>query len=165
MQCSHETRNPNEIPPYSEPSTRHFNVSRASKAVGDTSTVDFIYLPSMADMDTPSSHTGPRVPILPDLFAHTDNQVTQTAPPMKPQIYTVAGTGAAVPASALSEVVDNDSVDIDPFNLTEAVGRSRFGEELQRQSNGVREPGVIRELWTGFLEDVLGPKQTSPTRK
>lgn len=79
---------------------------------------------------------------------------------MKPQIYTVSGTGADVSASAMSEVVDNHAVDLDPFSLTEAVGRSRAGEEIQRRSNGSSEPGVIRELWAGFLDDVMGPKET-----
>lgn len=83
---------------------------------------------------------------------------------MKPQVYTVSGAGADVAASAMSEVVDNHAIDIDPFSLTEAVGRSRVGEELKRQMNGSSEPGVMRELWAGFLDDVLGPKQ-SPARK
>lgn len=82
---------------------------------------------------------------------------------MKPQIYTVAGSGADVAASAMSEVVDNHSVDIDPFSLTEAVGRSQIGEEIQRQANGSssKEPGLVRELWSGFLDDAFGPKQSS----
>lgn len=83
---------------------------------------------------------------------------------MKPQIYTVAGTGADIAASAMSEVVDNAAVDIDPFSLTEAVGRSRIGEELRRRENGgaqAKEPGVVKELWSGFLDDVLGPKESA----
>jgi hypothetical protein len=82
---------------------------------------------------------------------------------MKPQIYTVAGAGADVSASAMSEVVDNHAVDLDPFSLTEAVDRSRTGEILQRQANGsgAGQPGVVKELWAGFLDDVLGPKQSA----
>lgn len=84
---------------------------------------------------------------------------------MKPQIYTVAGEGARIAASPMSEVVDNVAVDIDPFSLTEAVGRSRIGEELSRSKNGnnnaSREPGVFKELWSGFLDDVLGPKEAA----
>lgn len=81
---------------------------------------------------------------------------------MKPQIYTVAGASADVAASPMSEVVDNHAVDIDPFSLTETVGRSREGEELSRAEKGQREPSIVRELWTGFLDDVLGPKQVAP---
>jgi hypothetical protein len=144
-----------------EPSVRHFNTSRAAKAVGDSSTVDFAYIPSMEEIDTPPSRSDPRFPILSDIYKYYDpsKQSITSDPPMKPQVYTVSGEDVA--ASPMSEVVDNHSMDIDPFSLTETVGRSRFGEELQRHQNGsqAKEPGVVRELWSGFLEDLLGPKQ------
>ncbi|KAJ6179325.1 hypothetical protein N7519_009786 [Penicillium mononematosum] len=140
-------------------SSRQFNTSRATKALNDTSTVDFVYMPNMADLDAAPLQRGIQVPVLPELPSIPGRQ-TPTAPPMKPQIYTVSGTGADVPASAMSEVVDNHAIDLDPFSLTEAVGRSRVGEEIQRRSNGSSEPGVIRELWAGFLDDVMGPKES-----
>ncbi|GAQ07865.1 hypothetical protein ALT_5186 [Aspergillus lentulus] len=145
----------------SSPSVRHFNTSRAAKAVGDSSTVDFAYFPSMEEIDAPPSRPDPRFPILSDIYKYYDpsKQSITSDPPMKPQVYTVSGEDVA--ASPMSEVVDNHSMDIDPFSLTETVGRSRFGEELQRQQNGsqAKEPGIVRELWSGFLEDLLGPKQ------
>lgn len=143
----------------SSSSSRQFNTSRATKALNDSSTVDFVYMPSMADLDAAPLQRSIQVPVLPELPSLPWRQ-TPTAPPMKPQIYTVSGTGADVSASAMSEVVDNHAIDLDPFTLTEAVGRSRAGEEIQRRSNGSSEPGVIRELWAGFLDDVMGPKQT-----
>lgn len=149
---------------HSSPS-RKINTSRSASTINDTSTVDFIYMPSMADLDVSPVHTHPKVPVLPDLYSHHP-RTSLSDPPMKPQIYTVAGEGADIAASAMSEVVDNVAVDIDPFSLTEAVGRSRVGEELSRGQNGgnaSREPGVVRELWSGFLDDVLGPKE--PARK
>lgn len=117
-------------------------------------------MPSMADLDAAPLQRNIQVPVLPELPSIPWGQ-TSTAPPMKPQIYTVSGTGADVSASAMSEVVDNHAIDLDPFSLTEAVGRSRVGEEIQRRSNGSSEPGVIRELWAGFLDDVMGPKETA----
>ncbi|KAJ5556486.1 hypothetical protein N7494_000401 [Penicillium frequentans] len=147
---------------FSEPS-RQFNTSRANKAIGDASTVDFVYMPTMADLEAaPLRFSSPRVPVLPDLSSHQASQ-SPSSTPMKPQIYTVAGAGADVAASAMSEVVDNHAVDLDPFSLTEAVGRSRTGEAMQRQANGsgAGQPGVVKELWSGFLDDVLGPKQSS----
>ncbi|KAJ5610357.1 hypothetical protein N7510_007076 [Penicillium lagena] len=147
------------------PTTRPFNTSRSSKSIHDTSPVDLVYMPSLADLDAPSAPSYPRVPILPDLSSSSPVSSSQSphpysgAPPMKPQIYTVAGAGADVAASPMSEVTDNHAVDIDPFSLTEAVGRSRVGEELSRGEKGRREPGIVRELWTGFLDDVLGPKE------
>lgn len=84
---------------------------------------------------------------------------------MKPQVYTVAGSTSDVAASPLSEVVDNHAVDIDPFSLTETVGRSRLGEMLQRQggfslrsSRQPGEKGVIGELMSSMVEDIF-PKQ------
>lgn len=117
-------------------------------------------MPTMADLDAAPLQRAIQVPVLPELHSIRGNN-TPSAPPMKPQIYTVAGTGADVAASAMSEVVDNHAIDLDPFSLTEAVGRSRIGEEIQRRSNGGSEPGVIRELWTGFLDDVMGPKESA----
>jgi hypothetical protein len=43
---------------------RHFNTSRSLKAVGDTSTIDFMYIPDF-DLETRSAPLGIRVPILP----------------------------------------------------------------------------------------------------
>lgn len=91
---------------------------------------------------------------------------------MRPQIYTVSDMqGDISPASPLSEVVDNLAVELDPFSLTETVGKARAAEELQRERTGgvssaaaaggagPGEQGVVKELWSGFLEDVLGPRQ------
>ncbi|KAI3006177.1 hypothetical protein CBS147346_3805 [Aspergillus niger] len=137
---------------------RQFNTSRSSKAVGDSSTVDFAYMPSMAEIDAPAARADPQIPILSDIYTHYDPTQSQEAP-MRPQVYTVSGGAGDISASPMTEVVDNHSVDIDPFSLTETVGKSRFGEELKRQQNGTSEPGVVRELWSGFLEDLLGSKQ------
>ncbi|PYI06654.1 hypothetical protein BO78DRAFT_397126 [Aspergillus sclerotiicarbonarius CBS 121057] len=137
---------------------RQFNTSRSRKAVNDSSTVDFAYMPSMAEIDGAAARADPQIPILSDIYTHYDATQPQDAP-MKPQVYTVSGGGADVSASPMTEVVDNHSVDIDPFSLTETVGKSRFGQELNKQQNGSSEPGVVRELWSGFLEDILGPKQ------
>lgn len=80
---------------------------------------------------------------------------------MKPQVYTVSGNGADVSASPMSEVVDNHSVEIDPFSLTEAVGKSRYAAEMNGQQGGGKS--VASQLWNGFLDDLLGPK--SPSQK
>jgi hypothetical protein len=113
----------------------------------------------MADLDNPSMHRGIQVPVLPETHSIAAFSSSPSAPPMKPQIYTVAGTGADIAASAMSEVVDNHAVDLDPFSFTEAVGRSRVGEEMKRRESSAQQPGVMRELWSGFLDDVMGPKE------
>lgn len=78
---------------------------------------------------------------------------------MKPQVYTVSGAGSEVSASPMSEVVDNHAVEIDPFSLTETVGRSQHGEEVNRHGGKQRQPGIFKELWGGILDDLLGPQQ------
>lgn len=138
-------------------STRQFNTSRALKAVNDSSTVDFAYLPSMDEVYAPARSAETRIPILSDIYTNYDS-TQASSPPMKPQVYTISGGGSDVAVSPMAEVVDNNSVDIDPFSLTETVGKSRTGAEQWKQQN---EPGVLKELWTGFLEDILGPKQQS----
>lgn len=77
----------------------------------------------------------------------------------------MAGSTSDVAASPLSEVVDNHAMDIDPFSLTETVGRSRLGEMLQQQggfsfrsSRQPGEKGVIGELMSSMVEDIF-PKQ------
>ncbi|KAL4785747.1 hypothetical protein BJX76DRAFT_159661 [Aspergillus varians] len=132
---------------------REFNTSRSLKAVKDTSTVDFAYMPSITD-DHVSADAS--VPILSEIYTHYDS-TRPSASPMKPQVYTVSGDGADIAASPMSEVVDNESMDIDPFSLTEAVGKARYAAELKNQQNGTSS--VVSELWGGFLDDLLGPKQ------
>ncbi|KAL4755245.1 hypothetical protein BDW72DRAFT_56439 [Aspergillus terricola var. indicus] len=148
----------------SKPDTpsRTFNTSRSLKAVNDSSTVDFAYMPSIAESNN-SSWDVP-VPILPEMYTHHEPTGPSSAP-MKPQVYTVSGDGIDVSASPMSEVVDNDSVEIDPFSLTEAVGKSRYAAELKSQQEQGGTKSIASELWNGLLDDILGPKQQSPKRK
>ncbi|KAI9042545.1 uncharacterized protein KD926_005400 [Aspergillus affinis] len=150
----------NGSPTSEKTSGRQFNTSRAQKAVNDSSTVDFAYLPSLADIDPPAPRADLRIPVLPDAYNHHETVQTTGSSPMRPQVYTVSGEGADVSVSPMTEVVDNHSVDIDPFSLTEAVGKSRFEADLQQQKKS-SEPGVVRELWTGMWEDIFSPKQSS----
>ncbi|KAL4878562.1 hypothetical protein BJY04DRAFT_110683 [Aspergillus karnatakaensis] len=142
-----------------ETPSREFNTSRSLKAVNDSSTVDFAYLPSITESHASSEMP---VPILPDIYTHYDS-TRPSESPMKPQVYTVSGDGENVSASPMSEVVDNDSMEIDPFTLTEAVGKSRYAAELKGEDS--KAPGAMKELWSGLLDDILGPKQQSPLRK
>lgn len=53
---------------------RHFNTSRTLKAVNDTSTIDFAYLPAVEDgLD----HSMIRVPILPDNYSASHGPVVE----------------------------------------------------------------------------------------
>jgi hypothetical protein len=176
--------------------TRHFNTSRAHKAVNDSSTVDFAYLPTdYSNPDLPpymtnnfanlTSESQPRIPTPPDAYSHngsvgmsasTSSQAP--APPMKPQIHFIGDMADNNGPSPLSEVVDNDAAEIDPFRLTELVGEARRRsaaavEEAVEAGAGVvaaaaakkseegEGSGVVRELWGGFVDDVFGKKSDS----
>jgi len=146
-------RSPVEMTP-----SRHFNTSRALKAVGDSSTIDFAYLPMAPDsIDEDTSSL--RVPILPDDYSQdTNTHDTIPEPVMKPEIYTVAmdSTHTHSP-SAMSEVTDNHALDIDPYELTNTVRRAASGA-LAGAEEGV---GTVKKVWSGFLDDLLGKRGAS----
>ncbi|KAN0085219.1 hypothetical protein V8E54_001686 [Elaphomyces granulatus] len=147
-------------------SPRQFNTSRASKAVKDTSTVDFVYMPSPSEFEMSSAFSSqPRVPVISDM-RHSSDSGAQPLLPMKPQIYTVSEMASDISASPMSEVVDNHALEIDPFKLTETVGKSRHGESQRIAAASMQQQnGMIGQLWTGFLDDLLGPKEGIPIRK
>lgn len=140
----------------------------------------------MQEVEAPARPSHPRVPVLPEIpsiaavhytskpgagaGAGTEVEADAEAEPMKPQVYTVSGAGSEVAASPMSEVVDNHAVEIDPFSLTETVGKARFEEESKRgvglssgaastaAGAGEEKKGIVREVWSGILDDLLGPK-------
>jgi hypothetical protein len=54
----------------------------------------------------------------------------------------------------MSDVRDNSSVTLDPFDLTSKVqhAANKVGAGL------AKETGVIREVWDGMLDDLFGKK-------
>ncbi|KAL1960245.1 hypothetical protein VTO42DRAFT_8788 [Malbranchea cinnamomea] len=140
--------------------SRQFNTSRAKKAVHDSSPIDFVFMPRDIDSASPSTQV-PRVPILPDSYTHYEPLSNPDAQPMKPQIYTVSGGGSNIQgASPMSDVVDNQSLDFDPFNLTETVRQAATPPDTAH-SHKETVGAAVKELWSSFLDDVLGPKQGS----
>lgn len=129
----------------------------------DTSTLDFVYMPSIASIEdgpTPAQ----RIPILGGFdgnmsrLSGSDTGSTEY-PLMKPQIHAIGETGSDLSASPMSEVVDNHALEIDPFKLTETVGRSRSGENDMREklmAGQTGQKGVIGELFSGMMDDILG---------
>lgn len=123
---------------------RHFNTSRSLKAVNDTSTIDFAFVP---DFD-PDAGEAPivRVPILPQITpsesakAHTAADGEEEV--MLPTILTVAGDG--------THLGEAGNIDFQGFvtNFT-----SRFSGPSDPEN-----PSMAKEIWSGFWEDVLGSK-------
>jgi hypothetical protein len=127
-------------------------------------------MPSIASLEAEPS-VSQAVPILGDSSSSAFESDSSNQPfgwaPMKPQIHAIGETGPDIAASPMSEVVDNHALDIDPFKLTETVGRSRAGEIEMREKrllagqNG--EKGVIGELFSGMVDDILGGAKTPTT--
>ncbi|KAK2763992.1 hypothetical protein FQN54_009611 [Arachnomyces sp. PD_36] len=185
----------------SQQATRHFNTSRANKTVKDSSTIDFAYMPmDYSNVDLPAYMTNdffpstldgaemqrqPRIPTPPDAYTHGMSASSSFSPtstsaqdaPMKPEIHYVGDIGSdSNGPSAMSEVVDNDSADINPFDLTEQVGRARRNAQSFVASSSASlassskakaaaatasEAGgevrdTVKELWGGFMDDVFG---------
>jgi hypothetical protein len=134
-------------------SVRHFNTSRSLKAVGDSSTIDFAYLPDY-DPDTGDSPII-RVPILPQTVIAESNQVraVQDTEETGPRIMTVSADGTHIHTpSAMSDVSDNNSVD---FQGMAAKVAGQWTKPVEEQA------GMLKELWSDFVDDVLGPKQSA----
>lgn len=59
------------------------------------------------------------------------------------------------------DVTDNSAhKDLNPFNLTNTVATAASkatGVPVER----LQEPGVVKELWNGLLDDILGPRKTA----
>ncbi|OAL70697.1 hypothetical protein A7D00_5025 [Trichophyton violaceum] len=139
-------------------SSRPFNTSRANRSPQDSSPVDLAYMPTFMESGSAIQST-PRIPTPPDSFTHYE-MAPASASVMKPQIYTVSSDMGSNGPSPMSEVVDNHALDFNPFNLTEAVSRSRDGA---RASASTQETvgGAVRDLWRGMLEDIKGTSQSS----
>ena len=58
----------------------------------------------------------------------------------------------------MSDVTDNPGhTNLDPFDLTNAVtaaASKATGVPIER----LQEPGAVKSLWDGLLDDILGPK-------
>jgi hypothetical protein len=145
-------------PVFSSASARQFNTSRAKRTVNDSSTMDFVYMPNHSTFEGTNPNPTPRVPILPNAQSGYESSPIVEQAPMKPQIHTVHDMNSDVSVSAMSEVVDNHSISIDPFELTQTVEAARDAELKLKNASQDPEMGIIKEVWTGFLDDLLGPK-------
>ena len=69
----------------------------------------------------------------------------------RPEISIIASHPENVAPATISEVVGNDGLDVDIGQLTSGF-----------TSAEVKEPGLLEELWSGFVDDVLGAKHSAP---
>lgn len=136
-------------------SFRHFNTSRELKAPKDTSTIDFAYIPDF-DPDLNRSPLGIQVPILPTTVSPNPSYSfasalaaaeAEEAEVQLPMIHTVSAHFHA--PAAMSEVHDNNAIDFQGMAFQVASKLARPVEE---------GASMARQIWGGFVDDVLGPK-------
>ena len=77
---------------------------------------------------------------------------------IRPEISTVSADSTHIASpSAMSEVTDNHAIELDPYDLTAKVtaAAKKMGE---LPADKLREAGVVKELWMGLLDDLMGGK-------
>ena len=160
----------NTISPAETTPQREFNTSRVLKTQGDTSTIDFAFLPKLFEDVWGPQPAAIRVPILP----HVDSDSAEAVLEKYPELDSAAGgyqdtTGHDTQmkptissiedgvSSAMSDVHDGHhptELSIETLTaLTETVGKSarQFVDSVKDKNEG-----EIRRLWNEFLDDFLG---------
>ena len=79
-------------------------------------------------------------------------------PVIRPEISTVSADSTHIASpSAMSEVTDNHAIELDPYDLTAKVNAAaKKMSELPAEK--LKDVGVLKELWMGFLDDMFGRK-------
>ena len=103
-----------------------------------------------------------RIPLLPDNYVPPRRSVAQqeaVESVIRPQIETASADSSGV-VSAMSEVTDNHSMEgqMDMYDLTKQVGKAAMGVVEENVEQVKKHGGVVKELWTGLLDDLLGKK-------
>lgn len=136
-----------------------FRTSAPVSAAHDNSTIDFFTFPEIPEEPPVNPYARMRVPLLPDNYtpdrsansAHAAEAFD--APVPKQEIHIVAAHPERVAPAALSEVVGNDGMEVDLQSLTK--GFSEAAEKV------IKEPGVIKELLSGMVDDIFGAKKAA----
>ncbi len=138
------------------PMMQGFRSSAPKQAAHDSSTIDFFFFPEVPEPPPRNPFAKLRVPLLPDNYTpnrspdsgHSLEELDEALP--RPEISIVASHPEDVIPATISEVVGNDGLDVDIMQLTGAFTKASRKED--------KEPGLFKELWSGFVDDILGPK-------
>lgn len=131
--------------------TFHHSAPRATPATAPT--VDRLVLPTSFASEEASydPYANIRVPLLPDTSfpsASVLQPESTDAPLLKPEILVVATNPELVLPAALTEV---EGMGVDGVELKFAH------EQEQSQDSWEVSGGMIRDLWKGLVDDVMGP--------
>lgn len=121
-----------------------FHSSAAAAAAAPSQHIDATVLPNM-DFETVVFSAEPRVPILPDNYNVAHGPASGDAPVHMPAIV-AADPDRVLPATPLSSV---DTVGLDGVELKFVHEQPKYPQEA--------EGGMLRDLWKGMVDDVLGP--------
>ena len=118
-------------------------------------------------LSAPSQPETFRVPLLPDNVTppleHTKNahHDVHMEAVTRPQIRTISADSTHIDSpSAMSEVIDNHTVDVDVFDLTSKV-KNAAAMKVTKVAEMGAERGVVGNLVNGIMDDVFGPKRTA----
>ena len=143
-----------------------FHTTQFVRTVNDSSTVDYASMPQFKLVE--SSHPEvTRIPLLPDNSAPLGKSegrgesVEPVEPVLRPEISTVSADSTHIDnPSAMSEVTDNHSIELDPYDLTSKV-TAAAAKVTDAPAENSKEPGLVTQIWNGFFDDLLGPGKPS----
>ena len=134
-----------------------FRTSAPKQAPHDSSTIDFFTFPEIPEEPPVNPFAKLRVPLLPDNYnpdRSADSAHAAEAfdtPLAAPEIHIIASHPERVQPAALSEVVGNDGLEMDLSSLTKGFTSTPL--------TTLKEPGMMKELWTGLVDDIFGSKK------
>ncbi|KAG0645963.1 hypothetical protein D0Z07_7720 [Hyphodiscus hymeniophilus] len=141
------------------PPMQGFRTSAPAQAAHDSSNMDFFVFPETPEEPPTNPFARIRVPLLPDNYSPDRSANSAHAaeafdtPVLKSEIHIVAAHPERVAPAALSEVVGNDGVDVDLSSLTKGFGNTPL--------KALKEPGVIKEILSGMVDDIFGVKKAA----
>lgn len=140
-----------------------FHTTQFVRRVHDTSTIDYAYMPQFKLVEPPPPEVL-RIPLLPDNDSPLRSDEDHGEPVesvIRPEISTVSADSTHIDSpSAMSEVTDNHSIELDPYDLTSKV-TAAAAKIAQVPAKNLKEPGLVTEIWNGFLDDLLGSEKHS----
>ncbi|KAI9789669.1 MAG: hypothetical protein M1816_005844 [Peltula sp. TS41687] len=147
------------------------------------STVDRTFFPFISDASGPSTPNNQstiiKVPYLPDNYTRKSSSssssngssvarsTSESDQVFRAQIATVAGESThPYPPSPLSDVVDNGAIHLGdiPYDLSTKVGQAARKLMSEKVAGPMEEggvSGVLKHVWKGIVDDVLGPPSSS----